>query len=453
MLDVAQYGLYGCVAAIALVVILSIGRAKSVGLPIAYMIALGLIHIPGGVAYVASEGAYSGVLAGGDYAAIGIALTAVGMWSFAFGLALVRLTTNKNKLLARVRENTALPPRFAYFCLAAGWLAAFAATPLTTVPTLGAAIVFGSAIWVLGVIIGLRRAADIKDVRSSILWFAAMLVYPVVVLTFGGFLSYGSTVVIVVLSSLLVRFRRASTALMILPLAAFLAITLFVNYFEDRSRLREVVWSDAGVTERASAVLETFSGFRLFDIDDPAHLNALSERLNQNELVGLSYERLQDGQVQYLHGRSFYEGAISVIPRAIWPDKPVHGGSPVIVSEMTGLQLSTNTSWGVGNVMEFYINYGFFSLITAFVALGVCLGWLDRMASNALQGRYYASTILYFLPGVALIQPNGSMVELTGGAFAALLAAHFWLFVWRNFFESKVTLRPNNSAPANKYRS
>jgi hypothetical protein len=35
-----------------------------------------------------------------------------------------------------------------------------------------------------------------------------------------------------------------------------------------------------------------------------------------------------------------------------------------------------------------------------------------------------------FLPAVALIQPNGSLVELAGGSAAALVAAIGWNWSW-----------------------
>src|SRR5690606_30812846 len=96
-------------------------------------------------------------------------------------------------------------------------------------------------------------------------------------------------------------------------------------------------------------------------------------------------ERLKLGQVDYLRGRSVWEGAIALVPRLLWPDKPVYGGSPQIVREMTGLHLSENTSWGVGNVMEFYINFGIPGLVGGFLIVGALLGVLDRRAAQALQ--------------------------------------------------------------------
>jgi biotin transporter BioY len=80
--------------------------------------------------------------------------------------------------------------------------------------------------------------------------------------------------------------------------------------------------------------------------------------------------------------------------------------------------------------MEFYINFGIPGLIIGFLVLGWLIGRLDHRAALAETRRDYGTTMLFFLPGVALIQPIGSMVELSGSAAAAWLAACFWKWAW-----------------------
>ena len=107
------------------------------------------------------------------------------------------------------------------------------------------------------------------------------------------------------------------------------------------------------------------------------------------------------------------------------------GGSPKIVSEMTGLFLPETTSFGVGNVMEFQINFGIPGVVIGFLVLGWLLGTLDRKAAVAEGSGDLGRVFLFFLPATALIQPNGSMVEITGGPAAALVAAYSWKWAWR----------------------
>ena len=98
---------------------------------------------------------------------------------------------------------------------------------------------------------------------------------------------------------------------------------------------------------------------------------------------------------------------------------------------MTGLELDQSTSFGVGNVMEFQINFGMAGVIIGFLVLGWLIGTLDRKAAIAEQKGDLGKAILFFLPAVALIQPNGSMVELVSGSAAALAAAVAWRWGWK----------------------
>ncbi|HVF40557.1 MAG TPA: hypothetical protein VM939_11720, partial [Gemmatimonadaceae bacterium] len=153
----------------------------------------------------------------------------------------------------------------------------------------------------------------------------------------------------------------------------------------------------------------------------------------QNYFAGLAASRIENGTVSYLYGRSLWEGVLSLIPRALWPEKPVKAGSPKIVAEMTGLRLSAGTSFGVGNVMEFHINFGIPGVIVGFLLLGFAIGKLDRKAAEADEKGELGEIYLFFLPAIALIQPQGSMVELMSGAAASVAASLAWRWGWERW--------------------
>ena len=210
------------------------------------------------------------------------------------------------------------------------------------------------------------------------------------------------------------------------------------DYLGDlRNDIREQVWGGASLEARIDSVTDTVRGFEWFDPSNRKHLGALDERLNQNYFVGLAARRIEVGLSRYLDGESVWEGLLSLVPRLLWPDKPVFGGSPQIVSKMTGLHFSPNTSIGVGNVMEFQINFGIPGVVIGFFVLGWLIGMLDLKAAVAEARGDMGGTILFFLPCVALIQPNGSIVELTGGSAAALVAAYGWRWAWKQWVANR----------------
>ena len=224
-------------------------------------------------------------------------------------------------------------------------------------------------------------------------------------------------------------------------------MSIFVNYFQHRSDIRDQVWGGAPLEARIDSVTDTVRGFEWFDPNDRKHLIALDERLNQNYFVGLAARRIQLGQANYLEGYSVWQGLLSLVPRVFWPEKPVFAGSPQIVSKMTGLQLSPKTSFGVGNVMEFQINFGVPGVVIGFFVLGWLIGTLDLKAAVAEARGDLGGMILFFLPCVALIQPNGSIVELTGGSAAALVAAYGWKWAWKHWVAHHASSRTRYSHP------
>ena len=430
-----------CIVALSATLYLVRRGGGSLGMPVAYMIGLLLIHVPGAFAFVISNGAYSGSLTGGvDYVSRGIGLAAIGAAAFPFGVWLGRGRPSYE--LVRIGNFSSLGRQdFLRFCLIGGWCLAFGFTSLRNLASIGAAINFGSSLWMLGVMLGLDQAVSRRNTRAVLLWFGALSVYPLFVLLFGGFLSYGASAVILVLSLLFVRTRSYVWALAAIAATVFLGMSVFVTYYASRDEIRNVVWSGSSYAERIDVTTSVFSKIQLLNPSNPAHLKALDERLNQNEFVGLSAERIQSGDADFLRGKSIREGIIALVPRLVWPDKPVFGGSPKIVRDMTGLTLSENTSFGVGNVMEFYINFGVWSLVGGFLCLGGLIGWLDKKSYDALQSGRPGDAIIFFLPCVALIQPNGSIVELASAAAASLVAAIGWRTLWNRYSERQAPNR------------
>lgn len=409
------------VSLLALIWLLRMDRL-SFGLPIAYLGLLLLNHVPGAYAHLVAKGR----LGVDTFTEIGIGYTALGCAFFVVGVALARIGRSRP-----VQEQFAERRDFSQFFLVAGWIGAFLLSGLEQIPSLGAAVGKGSAIWMLAVLLGLRHAVSVGRWRLALLWAGALVVYPVVVAVTAGFLSYGTAAIFIVGSVLAVSVRRGWKVLISLPLVFVLVVTMFVNYFENRDNMRAAVWGGRSISERIDANLGMFTNFKMFDPNNPSQLNALDERLNQNIFIGIADTRLKSQQVEYLNGRSVEEAVLSLVPRALWPSKPVYGGSPAIVAQMTGLRLSQSTSFGVGQIMELHVNFGALGVALGMMALGWLLGFLDLRAAMAEARGDLSSAILFFLPAAALIQPIGSLVELSGGAAAALVAALGWRWVWR----------------------
>jgi hypothetical protein len=410
-----------CLASLALLLFILRRQRLSLGLPLAYLASLLLIHVPGAFAHVVG----GAVMAGHEYVEIGIRYTAIGAFCFVLGVWLAR-----RRLPAPGPAAPGNRRAFAIFCLFGGWFFVYGLTVFARIPSLGAAINSGGAIWMLGALLGLRAAVEARSGQRILIWSGALAIYPALMLLIGGFLSYGAAAVMIVVSVLATQARSYARAASGVVVATLIGLTLFVNYFEHREDIRHSVWGHASIGDRLDSVNDMFASFHLIDLDSDDDLIALDQRLNQNLFVGLAARRIQDGEVDYLNGQSVIDGMLSLIPRAYWPDKPVTGGSGRIVAEMTGLQLDEDTSWGVGNVMEFYINLGLPGIVGGFVALGWLIGFLDLKAASAEWRGDFKSAIVPFLTAVAVAQPGASIMETTGAAGAAVLAGLVWRWLW-----------------------
>jgi hypothetical protein len=415
-----------CIAAFFWLLFVLRRDSVSLGLPIAYLFSLLLIHIPGAYVYLVSDFDF---LRYPDLVAAGINFTAIASVSFVAGAWAVRIfSTGSRPILIEADEL-----RFSLFCLIGGWLFTYALSSFHGISTLGAAIDRAGGLWMLGVMVGLRSAVKHSNLKMVVVWLGALAVYPVLMLLLGGFLSYGSAAMIIVLSTLTISVEKRWKVIIGLIVGVYLGLNLFVNYFGHRTELRQEVWGGAPLADRVDAALDIVREFKWLDFGDQDQVHAFDSRLNQNYFAGLAAARIEQGSVDYLYGRSLWEGVIALVPRALWSEKSVFGGSPKIVSEMTGLQLAENTSFGVGNVMELQINFGVPGLIVGFFVLGFVLRALDRRAAASLRRGDFGRAIFNFLPAIALIQPNGSMVELTGGAFASLAGAYGWNWAWQKW--------------------
>jgi hypothetical protein len=423
------------IALAALLLVLRHGRI-SLGLPLAYLFTLLFNHIPGAYAYVATRGVAYGSAAIGT----GMALTGIGAVCFVVGVVLGRgqLKFDRNRSRAVAMATSEDPNRvgeheYWVFCLTGGWALVFGVSLILRLPSVGAVVQQGGAIWMLGVILGFADAYRRKDIRTAILWLSALAVYPVVMLLVGGFLSYGFAAVIIVGCVLAVVAKRYWMAMAGMLASSIVGLSIFVNYFGIRRELRDVVWTGGSMNARLDVVFGMIRHFQMFTPRNPDHMQALDLRLNQNYFIGVAAERLKSEYEPFLNGKSILDGFMALVPRLVWPDKPVFGGSGDLVRNMTGLELNENTSWGVGNVMEFYINFGVPGVVIGFLILGFALGWLDRRAALALRYGERGKVFVFFLPAVALIQPIGSLVELFSAAGAAFFAALAWRYIWQQW--------------------
>ena len=424
---------------IVILVFLTLMRSRrntpGTGLTVVYLLNLSLIHWLGAAIYVLP--AYQNH--DSRLTELGFEQTTYGVAAFAFGaLVFTPLLAKRLRSSQDHRPNPRLP--LAYIAVGVIFYM-LSSTFLGHLPTAMAIVSTGQELVVVGVCLCCWKAWVEGGVRKIAGWIILGSLMPFATLIFQGFLGSGVVALLMVLIFVSSFLRSPfKIALVIVPLI-YLGLSVFVNYMRDRSDIRASVWGGDSFADRVGKVGETVATFEWFDPANQEQLQRIDGRLNQNFLVGAAIERLAqtDG---YARGDTLWDALLALIPRAVWPDKPIKAGSGDLVAQYTGMQFAEGTSVGVGQAMEFYANFGTLGVVIGFMIMGVLVTTLDWQAGERLARSDMHGFVLWFLPGIALLQVGGQLVELTASAAAGLVVA----LLVNKYLDRLQTKQPAHSA-------
>jgi hypothetical protein len=422
--------------ALALVIFAIGPPGKGGALALAYFLSLSLIHVPGVLPFIGSDPGFLDA----DETKIGFELTVIGMAAFVVGSILAGWMGRQT---APAKDT---PPRLAKAfghlsrrALVLGIVAYFVALPLSKrVPSLTSITAALGTLLTLGFWLALYAASVAADRRRTLATLALLPLLPVATLVAGATMNYAAGWVLSIFAFLFVIAQRRIWFYFGAPIAVFLTLSLFVTYMSWRSDYRAFVQTErTNLSERLDRVWAMITEFQLFDLGSPTHLAALDDRLNQNWLVGAGIIYHESGGAAFAYGGTVPPWAF--IPRALWPSKPEIGGSGSIsgggglVSDFTGIRFAEDTSVGVGQVLEFYINFGIPGVLIGFFGLGYLLMRLDLGIMRSLVTSDGHGLLLRAMPGLTLLNPGGSLLEMIVGSTAAYLTAR--LVISLRFFD------------------
>jgi hypothetical protein len=312
------------------------------------------------------------------------------------------------------------PGRVSYVLVVGFVLYAVLSRLIGAIPGLQAIVATGSAVLVVGLSLEVWNARTTGSRTRLALWLAAPLFLPLVTVITQGFLGYGFAAMLTVYAFSANFLRPRWRVLVAASLLAYVGLSVYITYMRDRNDIRRMVWGGSAFTDRASQLMGTFAEMEWFDYRNQEHLDRVDTRLNQNFLVGAAVSRLDRGLVPFADGSTLEDAALSLVPRVLWPNKPVVGGSGDLVSTYTGIRFAEGTSVGVGQVLECYINFGRTGVVIGFFVIGMVLVLADRSALRALErGSVFGFTTRY-LPALGLLQVGGSFAEVVSTAGAGL---------------------------------
>jgi hypothetical protein len=409
-------------AVIAAIIVLARARtqAADAGLVAAFLISFAMNHWLGAAIYLTPEYIRSDP----NIVAIGFQLATLGV--AAFGIGSVLLAPWLMRLLPRPGPGVKVSPpgqQPTRTIIVFGLLLMLILLPLARkVPTLTAILAEGLSVVVVGLGLACWNAWQTRRTGAFVLSLLGTLCLPGVTIVTQGFLGYGSVAAMAILTFLASFVRPRWTTVLIGLAMAYLGMSLFVTYMRDRPALRRSVATQP-IMDRIERTYDTLSNFEFFDLSNPDHLDHVDDRLNQNVLVGRAVTYLDQGLAPFAQFETVWNGVLALVPRAIWPTKPLAAGSPQLVTRFTGVTFAAGTSVGIGNVMEAYISFGTPGVVLAFLLLGALVGVMDTAAAVRLGAGNWRGFLLWYLPALSFLQVDGSLVEITSTAGAALVVA------------------------------
>jgi hypothetical protein len=389
-----------------------------VGLVFTYVLSFGVMHWLAATIYLLPW--YGGPRL--DFTAAGVREAAIAMIAFAVGseiaLALLRRRHIEH---AEEAEEKPVDGRLVTLYLVAGAVLYGVILPLASrLPSVTAFASAGSTLVIVGVSLKCWNSWVRGAGPRLWLWLAATSVFPLMTLITQGFLGYGFAAMLTIFAFVASIYRPRWRVIVAGLLLAYAGLSVYVTYMRDRSDIRAVVWAGGAVDERVTQVTDTFINLEWFDVANEEHLHRIDGRLNQDYLIGAAVAYIGDGSASFARGGTFWQAIVALIPRALWPNKPIVGGSGNLVSDYTGFRFADGTSVGIGQVMESYVNFGTAGVVVGFLLIGAALALTDRMSYLRLsQGSAYGF-LLWYLPGLSLLQVGGSFMEVTTTAGAAI---------------------------------
>ena len=404
---------------------------------LSYFLGLSLIHVPGALLFLVPQP----TLPDARETEIGFTLTVIGMAAFVAGAIFGRANYRREVPPTGTADSITVLAPYIWFLIAAGSVCYFVLMPLAGRIPSGTALVSSlGALLIIGIWLRFYTANLAANTSRTISTLMLVPLLPVATLAGTGFVGFG---VYWALSCIAFLFVIASSRFLFYvgaPIGGILGLSFFTVYLALRGMLRLLVTVQAGLSDVFGVIQQMFENFQLLDLSSPLLAYAVDQRLNQNYFVGVAAERYQSHEVDLAYGSTVQLWAL--IPRALWPDKPQIGGGLDLVSNFTGLPFDPTTSVGAGQVLEFYMNFGMAGLILGFFILGFILMRLDLRIMEALQECNMRKLLLYALPGLALMQPGGNLLEIMVAAAGALASSR--LIGMTGIFDSRRSAKPAN---------
>ncbi|HMO75701.1 MAG TPA: hypothetical protein PKD99_03535 [Sphingopyxis sp.] len=405
----------------------------TLGFPIAFLLALLIMHC-GAVAHLASGyfHQYNPFLYSLGYTkesvALGLQVSAIGFVSMAAGIFCTSYFGQQDRLEFDARH---YPARFLRLAersmLIIGGFFFFAVLILPSlgaIPTIGAVVTSSRNLLPVALCFAILRRVWLREGMQ--LWQIGAIASVIPLANLIGTAILADAVAIIIFIAcfwLAITGRRFGMGRIILAMAAGSYVFLFlaINYLLVRDEFRDIVWEPTSTySERVDGLGAALMRFTPLSSDDEDQLFALDARLNQSLFTGMAVEKLELQPDTYENGATLAAGLFAFVPRLIWTDKPVRGGSEFLTKH-TGYPASKDTTYGIGPYFESYVNYGLTGVILFGFLFAALVRWIDLRCYRAMVTGRMTEAVPLAIGALALVQPLSTFASTFSTFYASLI--------------------------------
>jgi hypothetical protein len=197
----------------------------------------------------------------------------------------------------------------------------------------------------------------------------------------------------------------------------------FVSWMQSRDLIRSGSLEKLGFSEAALTLSEELVTHVLnVTLDADVVNDYIRLRVDMTDILAQQVA-FQPNVQPYVYGATLFESGIALIPRALWPGKPVIAGGSLFVERFTGSRRSSDdtTSIGLPYPFELYANGGRSWVVVGLGLIGFGIARLELMCK---ERRFSLSKRLLMLSVLLTLSAGGQRMDvvlpsLVAGALAA----------------------------------
>lgn len=292
-------------------------------------------------------------------------------------------------------------------------------------PSFHAVFSLGSTVMLTGICILFYNSLLRKRGLFNIRQIPIFLSVPVYYLVFHSNTYYAAIWSLQIAAFIYLRSKSRLIVILVAIITLYVVASIYVTYKSGRAEMRSITWNTNAdritFSQKLSATMVLLSKYHLFNIFDANDLSLVDGRMNENITLGHVVYNFKKGYTHHENGKTIIDAITAVVPRVIWPKKPISQGDDSLVRKHSGMKLVKTSKYATGTITEFYINFGTPGIFVGMFIIGVCLRVTDTVSFNYLKNHNISGFLCWFIPGWSFV----NTAQTITGIFSLVAASVF----------------------------